>query len=182
VSHAYDDDGNYTVALTVTDDDRVINSKSITKIVLNRPPIASFIQNATTVNVGEVIHFDASDSFDPDGDIVIYFWDFDDFTDETGVSVDHEYTEGGNYTVTLFIMDDDGRTALFDGEITVNAPLEIPWVLFAIVGLSIAAAAATLIYLWYKRRKRKKAATATKPPTQPAVTLYLPANILAGYK
>jgi PKD repeat protein len=98
------------------------------------------------------------------------------------VSVDHEYTEGGNYTVTLFIMDDNGRTASFDGEITVNVPLEIPWVLFAIVGLSIAAAAATLIYLWYRRRKRKKATTATKPPTQPAVTLYLPASMLAGYK
>jgi len=177
VSHAYDDDGIYTVALTVTDDDRVTNSKSITKTVLNRPPIASFIQNATTVNVGEAIHFNASDSFDPDGDIIMYVWDFDDLTDETGVSVDHEYTEGGNYTVTLIIMDDDGAIASFDGEITVNAPPEIPWALFAIVGLSIVAAAATLIYLWYKRRKRKK--VATKPPTKPAVTLYLPAKILA---
>jgi len=100
VSHAYDDDGNYTVALTVTDDDRVINSKSITKTVLNRPPIASFIQNVTIVNVGEAIHFDASGSSDLDGDIVEYFWDFDDLTDETGVTVDHAYTEGGNYKWT----------------------------------------------------------------------------------
>ncbi|MCK5562541.1 hypothetical protein KAI30_00080, partial [Candidatus Bathyarchaeota archaeon] len=69
--------------------------------------------------------------------------------------------------------------ASFDGEITVNAPPEIPWALFAVVGLSIAAAAATLIYLWYRRRKRKKTATVTKPPTKPAVTLYLPAKILA---
>jgi PKD repeat protein len=177
ITHVYDDDGSYTVTLTVTDDDGATNSISITKTVLNRPPIALFTQNATTVNVGEAIHFDASDSFDPDGDIVMYFWDFDDLTDETGVSVDHEYTEGGNYTVTLFIMDDYGRTASFDGEITVNAPPEIPWALFAVVGLSVAAAAATLIYLWYRRRKRKKATT--KPPTKPAVTLYLPAKILA---
>jgi hypothetical protein len=61
----------------------------------------------------------------------------------------------------------------------VNALPEIPWALFAVLGLSIIAAAATLIYLWYRRRKRKKTAAAATPPIKPAVTLYLPAKILA---
>jgi len=76
-------------------------------------------------------------------------------------------------------MDDDGATSTFSVEITVKA-LAVSWVLYAAVALGIAAAAATVIYLWYRRRKRKKAATATvtKPPTKPAVTLYLPAKIL----
>jgi len=179
ITHVYDDDGSYTVTLTVTDDDRATNSTSITKTVSNRPPTALFTQNATTVDVGEAIHFDASGSSDLDGDIVEYFWDFDDLTDETGVTVDHAYTEGGNYTVTLTVMDDDGATSTFSVEITVKA-LAVSWVLYAAVALGIAAAAATVIYLWYRRRKRKKAATATvtKPPTKPAVTLYLPAKIL----
>jgi len=179
-SHSYADNGIYTVTLTVTDDDGATNSTSITKTVLNRPPIASFTQNATTVDTGEAIHFDASGSSDLDGDIATYFWDFDDLTDETGVTVDHVYTEGGNYTVTLFVTDDDGATSTFSVEITVKA-LAVSWVLYAAVALGIAAAAATVIYLWYRRRKRKKVATATvtKPPTKPAVTLYLPAKILA---
>jgi len=177
ITHAYEDDGSYTVTLTVTDDDGAINSTSITKTVLNRPPIASFTQNETTVDTGEAIHFDASNSSDPDGDIVEYFWDFGDETNETGVTTDHAYTEGRNYTVILTVTDDDGATSSKSVEITVNAPPEILWALFAVVGLGIAAAAATLIYFWYRRRKRKKAAT--KPPTKPAVTLYLPAKILA---
>lgn len=182
VSHAYDDDGSYTVTLTVTDDDGAINSTSITKTVSNRPPTASFTQNATTVDVGEAIHFDASDSSDPDGNIVEYFWVFGDGTNETGMTVDHVYTEGENYTVTLTVTDDDGATSSDDVEITVNAPV-IPWALYAAVALGIAAAAATIIYLWYRRRKRKKVATAkaTKPPTKPAVTLYLPAKMLAEH-
>jgi nitrate reductase gamma subunit len=63
-----------------------------------------------------------------------------------------------------------------------NSLPEIPWALFAVLGLSIIAAAATLIYLWYRRRKRKKTAKATTPPTKPAVTLYLPAKILAEHE
>jgi PKD repeat protein len=179
-SHVYDDDGVYTVTLTVTDDDGATNSTSITKTILNRLPTASFTQNATTINVGEAIRFDASHSFDPDGDIVEYFWDFGDGTNDTGMTVDHVYTEGGNYTVTLTVTDDDGSTATESSEIVVKA-LAVPWALYAAVALGIIAAAATVIYLWYRRRKRKKAATtaSTKPSTKPTVTLYLPANILA---
>ncbi len=180
ITHVYDDDGSYTVTLTVTDDDGATNSESITKTVLNRPPIALFIQNATTVNVEEAILFDASNSSDPDGDIVEYVWDFGgERAPVKGMTVDYVYHEAGNYTVTLNVTDNDGATSTFIGEITVNAPPEIPWALFAVVGLSIAAAAATLIYLWYRRRKRKKTTTVTKPPTKPAITLYLPAKILA---
>ena len=120
-THSYADNGAYTVTLTVTDDDGATDLTSTTKKVLNRSPIASFTQNATTVDVGEAIHFDASGSSDLDGDIVEYFWDFDDLTDETGVTVDHVYTEGGNYTVTLFVTDDDGATSTFSVEITVKA-------------------------------------------------------------
>ncbi len=181
VDYAYADNGTYTVTLTVTDDDDLTDSATATKIINNRPPVALFTQNATTVNVEEAIFFDASNSSDLDGYIIEYFWNFgDELTPVKGMTVDYVYHKAGNYTVTLNVTDNDGATSTFIGEITVNAPPEIPWALFAIVGLSIAAAAATLLYLWYRRRKRKKAAatTVTKPPTKPAVTLYLPAKIL----
>ncbi|MFQ6064779.1 MAG: PKD domain-containing protein [Candidatus Bathyarchaeia archaeon] len=111
VSHAYADDGFYTVTLFVTDDDGGTASKTAVKAVMNRPPLASFTENPTTVLTGEIIHFNASDSYDPDGNITSYFWDFGDATDATGVNVSHAYADDGNYTVTLVVTDDDGRTA-----------------------------------------------------------------------
>ena len=182
VTHAYDGDGSYMVTLTVTDDDGATDSKTITKTVLNRQPVALFAANATEVNGGKVIQFNASESYDPDGHIVKYFWDFGDGTNETGMIVDHAYDEAGNYTVTLTVTDDDGATDSDTRKITVSTLPEIPWALFEVLGLSIIAAAATLIYFWYRRRKRKKTAKATTPPTKPAVTLYLPAKILAEHE
>jgi len=114
VSHSYADDGTYTVTLTVTDDDGATASANATKTVLNRPPIASFTEDATTVLTGEVIHFDASGSSDPDGVVVSYFWAFGDGTNATGVTVDHSYADNGNYTVTLTVTDDDGATDTAD--------------------------------------------------------------------
>jgi len=111
VDHAYADDGVYTVTLTITDDDGETTSKSATKTVSNRPPIALFTENATTVLTGEIIHFDASGSNDPDGLVISYFWDFGDGTDATGVTVNHAYEDDGVYTVTLVVTDDDGKTA-----------------------------------------------------------------------
>ena len=111
LDHAYADDGNYTVTLTVTDDDGASAPASATKTVLNRSPVASFTESATTVSTGEVIYFNASPSYDLDGTIATYFWDFGDGTNASGVTVNHSYFDDGNYTVTLTVTDDDGTTA-----------------------------------------------------------------------
>jgi len=111
VAHAYSDDGNYTVTLTVIDDDGATDSESATKTVLNRAPVASFAESAETVLVGETIYFNASNSYDSDGSIVSYFWNFGDGTNATGATPEHAYADVGVYTVTLTVTDDDGATA-----------------------------------------------------------------------
>ena len=111
VDHSYSDNGIYTVALTVTDNDGTTDTANSTKTVLNRPPVAIFTESAETVYTGEVIYFNASDSCDVDGTIVSYFWDFGDGSNATGVLVSHAYAGNGTYTVTLTVTDDDGASA-----------------------------------------------------------------------
>jgi parallel beta-helix repeat protein len=56
------------------------------------------------------IVFNASGSFDLDGNITEYAWNFGDGTTGTGEIIKHKYLTDGNYTVTLTITDDDGNT------------------------------------------------------------------------
>lgn len=84
---------------------------SALKTILDRPPVANFSETAETVYVDELINFNASTSYDPDGTIVAYFWDFGDGTNATGVTLDHGYEHNGTYTITLSVTDDDGMSA-----------------------------------------------------------------------
>jgi VCBS repeat-containing protein len=63
--------------------------------------------------VGVSLQFDASGSYDVDGTISTYAWDFGDGNSGTGVNPTHTYTAVGDYTVVL-IVTDDGGTSLTD--------------------------------------------------------------------
>ena len=155
VDHAYVDDDVYTVTLTVTDDDGETATKSTTKTVLNRPPIALFTDDATNADVDELIRFDASDSYDPDGIILNYFWDFGDGTNATMcVILSHAYTEDGDYTVTLTVTDDDGTSSSASAIMTVKGSSGWPLYLIAGTALGIAGLTGTAIYIVFRRRKR----------------------------
>ncbi len=155
VNHGYEDDDVYTVTLTVIDDDGATESTGTIKTVSNRSPEALFIENATIVKEGEVIHFDASGSYDVDGNIASYFWDFGDGTNAIDMIVDHAYAENGNFTVTLTVTDDDGATDSTAATKTVK-PLEgWPLALLAAIGLGVASLTATILYGLYRRRKKR---------------------------
>lgn len=62
-------------------------------------------------DIEEEIQFDASNSFDAENEIISYYWDFGDGTNDTGVTVTHAYTQQGIYPVTLIITDNGGNTA-----------------------------------------------------------------------
>ena len=74
----------------------------------NREPQAIF---TATPNAGFApleVFLDASQSFDLDGTIVAYDWDFDDGTTGVGESVIHLFSDVGDYFVRLTVRDDEG--------------------------------------------------------------------------
>jgi len=80
----------------------------------NNPPEAD-AGGPYTGTVGIPVQFDGSGSIDPDGDIVLYEWDFDsdgvfDFSSATSPTATHTYPSAGTYTVTLRVIDDGGET------------------------------------------------------------------------
>ena len=73
------------------------------------PVPASYLDDAVAAN--PAFHFDASASFDIDGEIVSYDWNFGDGTAAQGIAVQHTYSAPGTYEVTLTVTDDDGIIA-----------------------------------------------------------------------
>jgi len=122
IIHNYEENNNYTVSLTVTDNDGLTDIAQVNVTVLNRHPIASFSESTETAYVGVYISFNASESYDPDGSIVNYFWDFSDGTNATGIVVDHAFSSNGTFIVTLTVTDDDGDTGTINATKTILNP------------------------------------------------------------
>jgi PKD repeat protein len=73
------------------------------------PPVAD-VNVSGNVSASQIIVFNASGSYDIDGIIISYQWDFGDGTTGSGVSPEHVYENPGEYTVTLVITDNNGNT------------------------------------------------------------------------
>jgi PKD repeat protein len=59
---------------------------------------------------GEEIAFDGSKSYDPDGNITSWLWDFGDGNQSRGERATHAYKNPGTYSITLTVTDDNGYT------------------------------------------------------------------------
>ncbi|MFV2066462.1 MAG: PKD domain-containing protein [Pirellulales bacterium] len=108
--HIYASAGLFDVTLTVTDDVGLTNTATtivqITSLT-NLPPVAD-PGGPYTGTPGETIDFDGSGSFDPDGSIFFYLWDFGDGNVGAGAQTTHTYEALGTYTVTLTVTDTAG--------------------------------------------------------------------------
>jgi hypothetical protein len=79
----------------------------------NQRPHAFLSVNSTTINVNEVVLCNASESYDSDGQIMLYFFDFGDETNTgwiTSSSISHSYMTEGEYSINLIVEDDQGLT------------------------------------------------------------------------
>jgi len=65
------------------------------------------------------ITFNGSKSFDLDGTIMNYRWDFGDGTTEDGSTITHTYYSSGSYSVTLTVTDNQGRNGTSETRVTI---------------------------------------------------------------
>ena len=109
VSHTYAAGGQYTIALTVTDNGGATNTQSQTVITTdpNNPPVASFTFSCVRLTCS----FNGSGSKDNDGSITSYAWNFGDGTAGSGAVVTHVYRTAGTFVVTLTVTDNGGAAS-----------------------------------------------------------------------
>lgn len=131
VTHKYAQGGEYIAKLIVTDGTDTECNKSTAKkvITLNRAPLADAGKDEK-ICLTEKADFDASGSYDTDGDVITYTWDFGDGQTAKGKAVSHKFEKGGTYKVNLVVEDGSGMdcstasdTVLVDVNSTPSADL-----------------------------------------------------------
>jgi hypothetical protein len=125
VTHTYKNLGIYTITINMTDFKGASWSNEYQIEVVNRLPVAiAKIDTITLEFDQQPVLLSAEGSFDPDGTIIGYFWEFGDdtFSDKTlgidgfvpGVVVNHQYAKTGKYEAKLYVMDNvQGRSSEF---------------------------------------------------------------------
>ena len=125
-THDYGSPNTYIVTLTIADGygRSASTSQSIT-VGAGVGPTTAFTFSPTDPVPGSTVNFNGSGSRPAPGrTIVSYAWDFGDGTSGSGVQVSHRYPVLGNYTVTLVVTDDAGRTGVASQTVPVKFPEE----------------------------------------------------------
>ncbi|WP_299369067.1 PKD domain-containing protein [uncultured Tateyamaria sp.] len=109
VTHVYPRSGKFPVTLRVNDGTGLSNATAIdaTTVVVNARPLADAGGNRDVCS-GESILFDASDSVDPDGGLLLYSWDFGDGSTSDLINPTKIYENPGAYPVTLRVRNGKG--------------------------------------------------------------------------
>ncbi|HPH34877.1 MAG TPA: PKD domain-containing protein [Methanoregulaceae archaeon] len=76
--------------------------------VTNRAPMARIDADPLSGKAPLSVHFNGSRSYDEDGAISSYGWNFGDTRSATGATADHTYTQSDEYRVILTVTDNQG--------------------------------------------------------------------------
>ncbi len=76
----------------------------------NQPPVAVAQVTPATAHVNQTVSFSAAGSYDPDGQITAYFWEFGDGQTSNQMNTTHSYSQADNYTYRLTVTDNLGAT------------------------------------------------------------------------
>jgi PKD repeat protein len=71
-----------------------------------------------------MIRLNSSGSYDPDGSIIFYRWNFGDGSSEILATAPlHSYTDPGTYTVTLTVVDNEGRSSMANTTVVIGGTI-----------------------------------------------------------
>ena len=121
------DDGTYDVELIVTDTDGYTDNDTTFVTVNNEIPIAN-VGGPYDAYYEEdyTVYFDGLGSYDVDGEIVSYEWDFGDGTHGHGMNPVHIYGSPVSAKISLTVTDNDGATDTDTATITYHGDDEFP--------------------------------------------------------
>jgi PKD repeat protein len=131
VDHVYEDNGVYTVNISMADSKGVNWTDSYTITVANRAPWAVSKEDQIAYSLDEQpVMLSGDGSYDEDGDVMGYYWDFGDGTHsditqgingyEPSKVKAHTYERTGLYTAKLWVIDNDGTISDDPFEISVQ--------------------------------------------------------------
>jgi len=127
VSHTFTKSGTYSVKLTVTDDGNLKNTYILDIFVKNNAPIAILTASPNPALSQTQVSFFGNTSYDIDGTIVKYAWDFGDTTIiSQGRTIEsHTYAKPGTYKASLTVTDNlgDSSTANLFINVTNRSPI-----------------------------------------------------------
>jgi PKD repeat protein len=89
-------------------------------VAKNVNPAANFVFSPIDPKAGEPVYFNASSSYDSDGNIVSYDWDFGDGATGSGVLISHTYDRAGTFQVTLVVTDNNQATGVLSKTVTIR--------------------------------------------------------------
>jgi len=75
-------------------------------------PVAVINANPAKDSASLTMQFDGRSSYDPDGSVTTWSWDFGDGQKASSDKPNHIYAKSGNYTVTLRVRDNSGKWSL----------------------------------------------------------------------
>jgi PKD repeat protein len=113
VSHTFSRSGTYPVRLTVTDDGNLKNTYILDVVVKNNAPVAIISAFPNPVLSKTQVNFFGNTSYDSDGNITKYAWNFGDGTiiSQGRTTESHIYSKPGTYQASLTVTDNTGDTS-----------------------------------------------------------------------
>ena len=89
-------------------------------LIVNHPPVAEVVASPLSGFAPLEVNFDASNSTDPDGDELTYFWNFGNGDTSIEFLETRTFSEPGTYTVSLTVLDPSLVSSSVDVIITVQ--------------------------------------------------------------
>ena len=131
IAHAYTRPGVFNATLKVRDEDGLISplSAPVRLTVRNRPPVVKGTVTPMEGNTSTLFRFSvpSGSTYDPDGEIVSYIWDFGDGATAATSATSHTFKNKGSYEISFKVTDEFGAET--QAHFTVNVLNRAPVIL-----------------------------------------------------